>query len=176
MAEANGTNNIACVFDRVTNQAAPLGSGVRTDLLKHLLGVEWNTWSGPCLAFLCSTLARPWIIQHSPWLLPLPSSVWILCFQCVPWSRIIFPVLPHQEVNSSVKGGKPVWLRHHLCFSEGEFPWYLVNQVWWRIGNVLKILPFSLILAFEDWDMESLRPSLSPLHPCNAQRFRNDDS
>ena len=79
MAEANGTNNIACVFDRVTNQAAPLGSGVRTDLLKHLLGVEWNTWSGPCLAFLCSALARPWIIQHSPWLLLRLNPLFSVC-------------------------------------------------------------------------------------------------
>lgn len=55
-AEAKGANSIAYVFDRVTNHAAPLGGGARTALLKHLRGVEWNTWSAPCLAFP----AAPW--------------------------------------------------------------------------------------------------------------------
>lgn len=35
-AEANGANCAACVLDRVTYQAAPLGSGVRTALSKCL--------------------------------------------------------------------------------------------------------------------------------------------
>lgn len=39
-AEANGVNCVACVLDRVTYQAAPLGSGVRTALSKCLQGVE----------------------------------------------------------------------------------------------------------------------------------------
>lgn len=56
-AEAHGANCAACVLDRVTHQAARLGSGVRTAPSKCLEGVEWNTDPAFCLAFPCRALA-----------------------------------------------------------------------------------------------------------------------
>lgn len=108
------TVHIAYAFDRVTNQAVPLSCGARNTLLKHLHGVEESRASRarrvePVPGRARRPPALPWqgLGSAQPWASLTPCLLRsLLSLVVFALSGIVFPDLPDQESNSSLRGGK----------------------------------------------------------------------